>query len=158
MKTYSMNDIKKVNIYASYPVSLEYNVIRGHHFGVELTVEAIRKCIMQKAIVDEHTPHGLVRLNLTNYNKDNSKSEKELAEEKAAAKAAKKAAEEAKAKAEAEAKAAKEAEEKAAEEARFEAERVAEEEAKKTAEEAEARKAKAAEVKSQMEKNKQRNR
>ena len=106
---------KKVSIKAQRPISFESGVVfRGDYTG-EVDIKTIRRCIMQKAIVEEIFSNGTrLTLDLSNYNTENDpkviaakKAEEEAAKKKAAEEAA------AKAKAEAEAKAKAEAEAKA---------------------------------------------
>lgn len=147
---------KKVSIKAQRPISFESGVVfRGDYTG-EVDIKTIRRCIMQKAIVEEIFSNGTkLTLDLSNYNTENDpkviaakKAEEEAAKKKAAEEAA------AKAKAEAEAKANAEAEAKAKAEKEAEEKRIAEEAAKKVAEEEAARKQKAAEAKAQIDANK----
>ena len=159
-KIESDKDKKQVNVLSfgkELPL-LRYPIL-NNTYKVLLTTKEIKHCLDNGVIVEEVFDDGVVRLNMDNYDKDNSKAEryvelnlaksqKDIAEEEAKKKAeaaAKKAAEEAaKKKAEEEAKKKAEAEaaaKKAAEEA---AKKKAEEEAKKKAE-AEAAAKKAAE-------------
>ena len=159
-KIESDKDKKQVNVLSfgkELPL-LRYPIL-NNTYKVLLTKKEIKHCLDNGVIVEEVFDDGVVRLNMDNYDKDNSKAEryvelnlaksqKDIAEEEAKKKAeaaAKKAAEEAaKKKAEEEAKKKAEAEaaaKKAAEEA---AKKKAEEEAKKKAE-AEAAAKKAAE-------------
>jgi len=72
---------KRVNVTASAPIRVLSIPIRGTSKGLLLSTEDIVKIICQKAVVDEVLEDGtLVRLDLSNYNKDNSKP-KEKAEE-----------------------------------------------------------------------------
>ena len=150
-KIESDKDKKQVNVLSfgkELPL-LRYPIL-NNTYKVLLTTKEIKHCLDNGVIVEEVFDDGVVRLNMDNYDKDNSKAEryvelnlakskKDIAEEEAKKKAeaeaaAKKAAEEAKKKAEEEAKKKAEAEaaaKKAAEEA---AKKKAEEEAKKKAE------------------------
>lgn len=150
-KIESDKDKKQVNVLSfgkELPL-LRYPIL-NNTYKVLLTTKEIKHCLDNGVIVEEVFDDGVVRLNMDNYDKDNSKAEryvelnlaksqKDIAEEEAKKKAeaeaaAKKAAEEAKKKAEKEAKKKAEAEaaaKKAAEEA---AKKKAEEEAKKKAE------------------------
>lgn len=66
---------KKVNIYPTHPVTTVNPAIRTTTMRVIKPVEDIRKCIISRAIVDEILDDGsTVRLTLTNYDKDNSRS------------------------------------------------------------------------------------
>lgn len=160
-KIESDKDKKQVNVLSfgkELPL-LRYPIL-NNTYKVLLTTKEIKHCLDNGVIVEEVFDDGVVRLNMDNYDKDNSKAEryvelnlaksqKDIAEEEAKKKAeaeaaAKKAAEEAakkKAEEEAKKKAEAEAAKKAAEEA---AKKKAEEEAKKKAE-AEAAAKKAAE-------------
>lgn len=150
-KIESDKDKKQVNVLSfgkELPL-LRYPIL-NNTYKVLLTTKEIKHCLDNGVIVEEVFDDGVVRLNMDNYDKDNSKAEryvelnlaksqKAIAEEEAkknaeAEAAAKKAVEEAKKKAEEEAKKKTEAEaaaKKAAEEA---AKKKAEEEAKKKAE------------------------
>lgn len=65
---------KKVNIYTRMPITVLKFPISGNVLGITLEVEDICKCICSKAKVDEILEDGsIVRLDLANYNKDNSK-------------------------------------------------------------------------------------
>lgn|SRR5574344_1581970 len=103
---------KKVNIYSSRPITVLAVPIRGNINAAVLDVEQIRKIICANGIVDEILEDGsLVRLNFTNYNKDNS-SESVKAKAAAIKKAEAAAAEAKRLVEEAAAKAKKEAQEK----------------------------------------------
>lgn len=85
---------KKVNIVANRPIFVSRIPIRGTIRNTVLDIETILKIICQKGIIDEVLEDGtLVRLDLTNYNKDNSHRSKTAI--KQAAEKAKKEAEEA---------------------------------------------------------------
>lgn len=63
---------KIVNIYSKVPIRALDVSIRGNIKGLELSDADIFKCICQKGIVDEVLSDGsLIRLDLSNYNKDN---------------------------------------------------------------------------------------
>ena len=135
---------------------LRYPIL-NNTYKVMLTTKEIKHCLDNGVIVEEVFDDGVVRLDMKNYDKDNSKAERfvelnlaktqkaiaEEAKKKAEEEAKKKAEEEAKKKAEEEA-AKKAAEEEAKKKAEEEAKKKAEEEAKKKAE-AEAAAKKAAE-------------
>ena len=66
---------KKVNIYPKNPITSVNPTIRTTTLRVTKPVEDIRKCIIARAIVDEVLEDGsIVRLTLSNYDKDNSKT------------------------------------------------------------------------------------
>lgn len=66
-----MNNFKKrVNIYPSMPITRLNPPIRSSVKNVVKSVEDIRTCLMDRAIVEEILPNGeIVRLNISNYNK-----------------------------------------------------------------------------------------
>jgi hypothetical protein len=114
--------------------------ILNNTFKVLLTTKETKHCLDNGVIVEEVFDDGVVRLDMKNYDKDNSKAERYV--ELNLAKSQKAIAEEAKKKAEEEAK--KKAEEEAAKKAaEEEAKKKAEEEAKKKAEEEAKKKAEA---------------
>ena len=151
-KIESDKDKKQVNVLSfgkELPL-LRYPIL-NNTYKVLLTTKEIKHCLDNGVIVEEVFDDGVVRLNMDNYDKDNSKAEryvelnlaksqKDIAAEEAAKK---KAEEEAKKKAEAEAAAKKAAEEAAKKKAEEEAKKKAEAEAaaKKAAEEAAKKKA-----------------
>ena len=83
--------VKKVNIYPSMPITGLNPVIRTATKNVFKSVEEIKICINARAIVEEILGNGkTLRLNLSNYDKDNITNKKPVIEE------AKKAVEEVK--------------------------------------------------------------
>ena len=175
----SNKDKKLVNVLSfgkELPL-LKYPIL-NNTFKIMLTTKEIKHCLDNSVIVEEVFEDGVVRLNLDNFDKDNSKAKryvelnlsaaeeaKKKAEAEAAAKkaqeeaAAKKAAEEeAKKKAEEEAAAKKAAEEAAKKAQEEEAKKKAEEEVKKKAEaEAAAKKAQEEAAKKQQQENNKNN-
>lgn len=68
---------KKVNITPAFPIYTIVPPIVGSVKKMEMSTGDIARCIYRRAIVDEVLDDGsLVRLDLSNYDKDNSKSEK----------------------------------------------------------------------------------
>lgn len=66
------NKVKKVNIKSRIPIRNVTPPISGCHSGIMMDTSNILKCINKRAIVDEILSDGsLVRLNLSNYYKDN---------------------------------------------------------------------------------------
>lgn len=66
---------KTVNIYPNGAITTLNPPIRSRVLGVTKSVAEIRKCIIAKAIVDEVLPGGkTVRLDFSNYDKDNNPS------------------------------------------------------------------------------------
>ena len=66
--------VKKVNVVAKLPIRTMTPVLFGEHKGISMSPANIFKCLIHRAIVDEVLPDGtLVRLDMTNYNQDNSK-------------------------------------------------------------------------------------
>lgn len=64
---------KKVNIYANRPITVLSVPIRGNIFGANLTEKQLLAVICAHGIVDEVLEDGsTVRLDMANYNKDNS--------------------------------------------------------------------------------------
>lgn len=64
---------KKVNIYPSTPIVNVQPVIRSIVKNATKDLDTIRKCIISRAKVEEVLPNGeLVRLDLNNYDKDNT--------------------------------------------------------------------------------------
>ena len=184
-KIESDKDKKQVNVLSfgkELPL-LRYPIL-NNTYKVLLTTKEIKHCLDNGVIVEEVFDDGVVRLNMDNYDKDNSKAEryvelnlaksqKDIAEEEAKKKAEaeaaakkaaeeaakKKAEEEAKKKAEAEAAAKKAAEEAAKKKAEEEAKKKAEAEAaaKKAAEEAAKKKAAEEAAKKQQQQNAKKN-
>lgn len=120
--------VKKVNIIPQRPISTVNPPIRSAVRRVHKPVEDIRKCLIGRAMVEEILPDGsTLRLDFSNYDKDNRPSKKSADIDDAAKRAAEAAA----------AKAAKEKEEadrKAAEEEAELQRMIEEEEAQKKAE------------------------
>lgn len=64
---------KVVNIYPNKAITSINPPIRSKVMKVTMPITNIRKCIIERAIVDEVLPDGrTVRLDFTNYDKDNS--------------------------------------------------------------------------------------
>jgi hypothetical protein len=64
---------KKVNIYPQGPIFSLVPPITGPALGVKMCVGDIQLCLNARALVDEVLSNGdKIRLNLSNYNKDNS--------------------------------------------------------------------------------------
>lgn len=65
--------VKKVNVYPTSPIISLDIPLRTRMMGINMDTEDIRKCIIAQAIVEEVLSDGkIVRLNFTNYDKDNS--------------------------------------------------------------------------------------
>ena len=66
---------KTVNIYPNGAITTLNPPIRSRVLGVTKSIAEIRKCIIARAIVDEVLPGGkTVRLDFSNYDKDNNPS------------------------------------------------------------------------------------
>lgn len=64
---------KVVNVYPNKAITSINPPIRSKVMKVTMPITNIRKCIIERAIVDEVLPDGrTVRLDFTNYDKDNS--------------------------------------------------------------------------------------
>lgn len=64
---------KVVNVYPNKAITSINPPIRSKVMKVTMPITSIRKCIIERAIVDEVLPDGrTVRLDFTNYDKDNS--------------------------------------------------------------------------------------
>lgn len=119
--------VKKVNIIPQRPISTVNPPIRSAVRRVHKPLEDIRKCLIGRAIVEEILPDGsTLKLDFSNYDKDNRPSQKSADVDDAAKRAAEAAAKAAKEK--------EEADRKAAEEEAELQRMIAEEEAQKKAE------------------------
>ena len=67
-----MKKTKVVNIYPTMPITRINPPIRSCVKNVTKSIEEIRTCLMSRAIVEEVTPNGVIRLDNTNYDKDNT--------------------------------------------------------------------------------------
>ena len=66
-----MSKTKVVNIYPTMPITKVNPPIRSSVKNVTKSIEEIRTCLMCRAFVEEVTPNGTIRLDNTNYDKDN---------------------------------------------------------------------------------------
>ena len=66
-----MSKTKVVNIYPTMPITRINPPIRSSVKNVTKSIEEIRTCLMCRAFVEEVTPNGVIRLDNTNYDKDN---------------------------------------------------------------------------------------
>lgn len=71
--------VKKVNVYPTNPIVTLNIPLRTRVMGINMDAEDIRKCIIAQAIVEEVLPTGdVVKLDFSNYNKDNSIVKEEI--------------------------------------------------------------------------------
>lgn len=75
-----MKKTKVVNIFPTMPITRVNPPIRSSVKNVTKSIEEIRTCLMCRAIVEEVTPNGTIRLDNTNYDKDNVACEQNVCE------------------------------------------------------------------------------